>query len=203
MTDGTTNFVHSMPYCCVVIGLRIKKIPVLGIVHCPIFGETFHGILGRGSYIINHTTNTKTKLETSGMKFDSDNAIKDALIITQDMTDRSEYWVKMLNKRLYDLLYGKKIRALRIGGCCAIDMCWVACGRADVFFTGRNYKIGPRPWDFTGPEVIVSEAGGVTCLPEGEVFDCTQGRVLCCNHVETAKYIVNMGLYKKNDSDYK
>eukprot|EP01084_Bolivina_argentea_P303575 524158_1 len=26
--DGTTNFVHSTPYCCVVIGLRIKKIPV-------------------------------------------------------------------------------------------------------------------------------------------------------------------------------
>ena len=199
---GTTNFVHGIPYCCVVIGLRIDKIPILGIVHCPILNETFHAILHGGSFLINHTTNQTMKLQTNPMKFDNDNAIGQALILTQDMTDRSEKWVKLLNKRMYKLLYEKKVRAIRITGSCAIDMCFVAMGRGDIFYCGRNVHNGPKPWDFTAPEIIVSEAGGITCLPEGKIFDCTKGRVLCCNNIDTAKYVIDMELYQKNDDDY-
>eukprot|EP01083_Nonionella_stella_P232933 821184_1 len=197
--DGTTNFVHGLPFCCVCIGLRVNKIPILGIVHCPVIKETFHGILGRGSYVVNHTDNTKTKLQTNPLIFDNDEAIKKAVILTEPSGKRKESIVHALNRRMYDILYRKQIRAVRVIGTCGIDMCWVAMGRADVFFCGVDQHAGPKPWDFTAAEVIVSEAGGITCLPEGKIFDCTQGRVLCCNNIKTAKYVVGMGLYKPSD----
>ena len=197
--DGTTNFFHGIPFVAVCIGLRINKIPILGIVHCPILEETFTGILGRGSYLIQHKTNKKIKLETNSSKIDNDNGIKQALILTEAAYDRSEKWVKCINKRFYELLYGKKVRAIRMLGSCAINMCWIAMGRADIFFEGRNNISGPKPWDYTAAEIIVYEAGGITCDPEGKIFDCTQGRVLCCNNIHTAKYIIDMGLYKQSD----
>ena len=35
--DGTTNFVHSNPFCCVSIGLCHNKTPVMGVVYNPDF----------------------------------------------------------------------------------------------------------------------------------------------------------------------
>eukprot|EP01084_Bolivina_argentea_P074922 135885_1 len=197
--DGTTNFFHGIPIVAVCIGLRINKIPILGIVHCPILNETFHGILGRGSFMINHNTNKTIKLQTNTMIFNNKESIKSALILTECGFDRTNKWVKCMNKRLYDLLYGEKIRAMRMLGSCAINMCWVAMGRADIFFEGRNFECGPKPWDYTAAEIIVYEAGGITCDPEGRKFDCTKGRVLCCNNMDTAKYIIDMPLYTPKD----
>lgn len=59
----------------------------------------------------------------------------------------------------------------------------------------------PIVWnkDFTAAEIIVHEAGGITVDPEGRKFDCTQGRVLCCNSMETAQYFLKLGLYHRND----
>ncbi len=197
--DGTTNFVHAIPLCCVSIGLRFRKIPILGIVHCPLLNETFHAMLGRGSFVTNHKTKKTTKLQTNGTKFDNDEAMKQAIILMEASSNRSEKTANGMMRRMHSMLYGKEVRAIRMLGTCAIDMCWIAMGRADIYFGGRNNKIGPKPWDFTAGEVIVSEAGGITCLPEGKVFDCTQGRVLCCNNIETAQYVVAMALYKPGD----
>ena len=66
----------------------------------------------------------------------------------------------------------------------------IACGRADIFYEVGNLK----PWDMAGGEIIIYEAGGVVLLPEGKPFDCTKGKVLCCNHAETAKLILKLGI---------
>eukprot|EP00484_Ammonia_sp_Unknown_P022919 CAMPEP_0197035312 /NCGR_PEP_ID=MMETSP1384-20130603/13156_1 /TAXON_ID=29189 /ORGANISM="Ammonia sp." /LENGTH=352 /DNA_ID=CAMNT_0042465359 /DNA_START=20 /DNA_END=1078 /DNA_ORIENTATION=+ len=197
--DGTTNFFHGLPYVAVCIGLRVNKVPILGVVHCPILNETFHAILGRGAYLIRHATEQKVKLQTNPVAMDNDDVIKQAMVLTEVAYDRSEKWVKCLNRRLCDLLYRKKVRSVRMLGSCAMNMCFVACGRADIFFEGRNNVHGPKPWDYTAAEIIVHEAGGVTCDPEGRQFDCTQGRVLCCNHLETAKYVIGLHLYTPQD----
>ena len=33
--DGTTNFVHGFPFCCISLGLIYQKRPVLGVVYNP------------------------------------------------------------------------------------------------------------------------------------------------------------------------
>ena len=49
---------------------------------------------------------------------------------------------------------------LRRIGSAALDLCYIACGRADVY-----YELQLSPWDFAAGALIVSEAGGRFALP--------------------------------------
>jgi Archaeal fructose-1,6-bisphosphatase and related enzymes of inositol monophosphatase family len=49
-----------------------------------------------------------------------------------------------------------KVRDLRRGGSCALDLCAVASGRLDAFF-----ETGTKVWDFAAGSLVVREAGGV------------------------------------------
>ena len=44
---------------------------------------------------------------------------------------------------------------LRRSGSAALDLCYVACGRADAFF-----ELCLSPWDFLAGTLLVQEAGG-------------------------------------------
>ena len=48
--DGTTNFVHSIPYSCVSIALVVEHEAVLGVVFNPVSGEMFTAIKGQGAF---------------------------------------------------------------------------------------------------------------------------------------------------------
>jgi myo-inositol-1(or 4)-monophosphatase len=48
--DGTFNFSRGIPLWCVSIGLWIGDRPVLGVIHEPIPGNTYTGIVGRGAW---------------------------------------------------------------------------------------------------------------------------------------------------------
>ena len=52
---------------------------------------------------------------------------------------------------------------LRRFAAAALDLCYVACGRAEVFF---EYSL--CPWDHAAGGLILTEAGGKLCTMEGE-----------------------------------
>ena len=47
-------------------------------------------------------------------------------------------------------------------GAAALDLCYVACGRAELFF---EYSL--CPWDYAAGSLLVTEAGGVAGTLEG------------------------------------
>lgn len=49
--DGTMNFVHSFPHCCISVGLFIDQNPEIGIVYNPSLEQLFTAVRGRGSYL--------------------------------------------------------------------------------------------------------------------------------------------------------
>lgn len=49
--DGTMNFVHTFPHCCISIGLFIDQNPQIGIVYNPTLEQLFTAIRGRGAYL--------------------------------------------------------------------------------------------------------------------------------------------------------
>ena len=62
-------------------------------------------------------------------------------------------------------------------GSCALDMCCVACGRAEI-----SYEIGfGGPWDVAAASLIVEEAGGMVLDPAGGPFNIMGRRVLATN----------------------
>jgi fructose-1,6-bisphosphatase/inositol monophosphatase family enzyme len=44
--DGTTNFVHSNPECCICIGFTVDKTPEFGVIYCPILRDLYTGRRG-------------------------------------------------------------------------------------------------------------------------------------------------------------
>ena len=48
--DGTTNFVHGLPFYCVSLALARAGQPVIGVVHAPALGSTWTGWQGGGAF---------------------------------------------------------------------------------------------------------------------------------------------------------
>ena len=63
--DGTMNFVHSLPFTAVSIGLYVNKEPVLGIVYNPILDRLYSAKKGQGAYL------NGERIYTSGQKGDN------------------------------------------------------------------------------------------------------------------------------------
>ncbi|MEZ5406354.1 MAG: inositol monophosphatase family protein [Verrucomicrobiia bacterium] len=57
-------------------------------------------------------------------------------------------------------------RKVRMNGCAALDLAYIACGRLDAYF-----ERGIRLWDIAGGVLLVEEAGGrVDLLPRDDIF---------------------------------
>ena len=99
-----------------------------------------------------------------------------------------------MTDRLFKVLLSR-VQGIRMIGSCALNMCYVASGRADMYYEGETPQVGPKPWDFTAPEVIVKEAGGIVILPENKPFDCTKGRVFVTNSNELKNEFLSLQLF--------
>ncbi|KAG2273414.1 hypothetical protein Bca52824_067969 [Brassica carinata] len=162
--DGTTNFVHGFPFVCVSIGLTIGKVPVVGVVYNPIMDEMFTGVQGKGAFLNGKPIKVSTQSE-----------LVTALLLAEAGTKRDKATLDDATNRINSLL--TKVRSLRMGGSCALDLCGVACGRGDIF-----YEIGfGGPWDIAAGIVIVREAGGLIFDPSGKELDITSQRIAASN----------------------
>ena len=146
--DGTVNFAHGVPFCCVSIGILHHDELVLGVVYNPMMNELFFAEKGKGA-----TLNGKP------IKVSSNGNFKTAFLVTgfpYNWPNREEHPIKVFEKLV---LEGLPVRRL---GSAAIDLCWVACGRFDGFW---EYNL--QAWDVAAGYLIVREAGGIVTDFEG------------------------------------
>ena len=66
---------------------------------------------------------------------------------------------------------------VRRAGSAALDLCYLAQGSLDAFWEEIL-----MPWDFAAGMVLVSEAGGVLCRPDGSDLEILPGGVRGANH---------------------
>lgn len=147
--DGTTNFVHGLPYLAVAIGLTWRSIPVVGVVHAPALGETYSAARGLGA------TCNGTPIRVSRTS-----ELADALLATGFAYLRDEAGAVDNLERLRRLM--PKIRDIRRYGSAELDLCLVARGAYDAY-----WEFGLAPYDVAAGAVIVREAGGVVTDIEG------------------------------------
>ncbi|KAL7720362.1 Inositol-1-monophosphatase [Entamoeba marina] len=146
--DGTTNFVHGIPMCCVSVALSIDNHVVIGIVYNPLQEELFTSIRGRGSYMNGkqiHVSQTST--------------INQAVIGTNPGYQRGDSAVNIMLHNLQSLL-SRGVAGIKMLGNAAMDICYVACARTDAFY--EKYL---NVWDFAAAILIVEEAGGIVKTP--------------------------------------
>ena len=138
--DGTINFMRNRRQSAVSIGLLADKRPVLGVIYQPYADELFTAEKGKGAFCNGQAVHASaTPLEQAVVAFGT--APYDA-----ELAEKS-----MAAARAFLLRAGD----LRRTGSAAVELCDVACGRADVFFELRL-----RPWDVAAGSLIVAEAGG-------------------------------------------
>lgn len=140
--DGTTNFVYSIPFCCVSIGLSFRGKLLLGVVYDPLRRELFTAESGRG-----------TMLNGSPVRVDETRrTLRDALLVTGYPSD------KKYDERLSTINYQKIIGScnnLRALGSAALELAYISCGRLTGFWENTL-----MPWDVAAGSLLVTEAGG-------------------------------------------
>ena len=140
--DGTLNFLHGIPHFAISLALEKKNEIICGVIYDPIKNEMFLAEKEKGAYVNNQ------RIRVSSRK-----KLKDCMIFTGGPTFKS-------NERELALDEYKKISRflpspLRKMGSAALDVAYVAAGRADGFFQ-RNLNY----WDIAAGIIIVKEAGG-------------------------------------------
>jgi myo-inositol-1(or 4)-monophosphatase len=157
--DGTANYLHGIPIACVSIALEHNGTVLTGGVYDPFRDELFMATKGKGA-----TLNGKPIHVSSWKK------LNHAMIFTGFPYDNPTHIKEYL--RGFEPLM-KKVMGVRRFGAAAIDLAWVACGRAEGFW---EYKL--KPWDVAAGVLLIEEAGGRVTDLAGKPLDITAPRKL-------------------------
>ena len=157
--DGTTNFLHSVPYFSVSVALYDGKDMLLGIVHEVISNEVFNAIKGGGAFL-NQTPISVT-----------DRASFHDVLIGTGFPYKTEHICAAHFTALQQIL--TSTRGIRRIGSAALDLCYVACGRFGAFYEHRL-----NSYDIAAGALIVKEAGGLVSDYTGEENWLFEGEIL-------------------------
>jgi len=160
--DGTVNFAHSIPICCVSIAIKHNDDLLLGVVYNPIMNEFFFAEKGKGAFLNDRPIKVSKKTD-----------FKKACLVTgfpYRWAYDATHPIKVFERFV---LEGLPVRRL---GSAAIDLCWVACGRFDGFW---EYNL--NSWDLAAGYLIVQEAGGRITNFDGAPYSVFDKETLATN----------------------
>ena len=160
--DGTVNFAHGIPICCVSIGLEQDGEMIMGAVYNPLMNEFFFAEKGWGASLNDKKINVSAKEELG----------RSCLV-----TGFPYSYLDMPNGPLqvFEKLIRQGIPVRRLGSA-ALDLCWVAAGRFDGF-----YEHNLKAWDSSAGFLIVQEAGGTVTDFKGDKYSPYQPSIVATN----------------------
>jgi myo-inositol-1(or 4)-monophosphatase len=161
--DGTTNFFHTFPHFCISIAHLYRGKVDLGVIYDPFKKELFHAEIGKGSFL-----NDK-KIAVSNTE-----KLSDSLLITGFAYERGE--ILKRNLILIEKFFDTGIQGIRRTGSAALDLCYVACGRADGY-----WEFAIKPWDHAAGSLIITEAGGKITKINGGNYEVFKNDVIASN----------------------
>jgi myo-inositol-1(or 4)-monophosphatase len=159
--DGTTNFLHGLPWYAVSIAALVDGVPAAGaIINVPT-GALFTATAGGGArhagapMRVSDITDPARALIATGFPFTSE--------------DEIARYVPMLPAVM------RATSGIRRAGAAALDLADVACGRYDAF-----WELRLSPWDLAAGVLLIREAGGIVTTLEGSpcpiaVTSCVAG----------------------------
>jgi myo-inositol-1(or 4)-monophosphatase len=142
--DGTSNYLHGWPHWCVSIALVENGEPIHGVVFDPLRNELFTASRGSGAALNERRIRVGERKDLAG-----------AMLVT-GFPPRERARAGAQLECLRELL--RDAEDVRRTGSAALDLAYVACGRADGYF-----EAGVQPWDIAAGVLLVREAGGRVC----------------------------------------
>ena len=152
--DGTTNFIKGLGLSAVAIGLTRKKERIFGLVYNPFSDEMYTAVKGDGAKL------NGCDIHVSGFPLEQGLTIFGTSVYYEGYPEIAFSRAREFMNRSLD------VRRL---GSAEIDLCYVACGRAELYFEPMI-----QPWDFAAGSLIVEEAGGHVSQWDGSPLDVTK-----------------------------
>jgi myo-inositol-1(or 4)-monophosphatase len=168
--DGTTNFAHGYPCFAAAVALTVDGEVVAGAVYDPLRDDLFSAERGAGSYLNGRRMHVST----------SDDLIASLLITGFPYDIQEETEIKL---RRFVRMMGLA-RAIRRDGSAAIDLCYVAAGRADGFWEDRL-----QPWDLLAAKLMIEEAGGRVSRYDGRPLGLQADEIAASNGALHEKFL--------------
>lgn len=176
--DGTTNFIHGMPFFAVSIALLQDKEPILGVVYEINQNEMFHAWKEGGAYL------NGDPIEVSKAQTVSDSLLG---------TGFPYYDYHLLDQYLALFKHlMKHSHGIRRPGSAATDLAYVACGRFDGF-----YEYSLSPWDVAAGILLVREAGGIVTDFSGEDDAIFTKEIIATNRNIHAEFLALLRSFMK------
>ncbi len=156
--DGTVNYLYGLPDWAVSIAAEQAGEIVAGVVHVPRRGEFFTAVCGGGSFL----SHAQDLAGATRLRCASGVPLGQALVATGFGYEAARRAVQ--GEVVAAVL--PRVRDIRRGGSCAVDLCSVAAGWVDAFYErGINY------WDRAAGGLIAAQAGarvaGLSGKPAG------------------------------------
>ena len=139
--DGTSNYLRGFPHWCVSIAVVENGEPQHGVIFDPLRNELFTATRGSGAQLNERKIRVGERKDLTG-----------AMLLTgfpPRERQRSGAQLECVRELLRDA------EDIRRTGSAALDLAYVACGRADAYF-----ESGLKVWDLAAGVLLVREAGG-------------------------------------------
>ena len=148
--DGTTNFVRGLHQSAISVALLHDLEPQIAVVYDPDKDELFAACRGKGATRNGCPIHVSERLLSQGL------FLMGTAIYRREYLEPTISLTRQLMERSCDF---------RRFGAASLDLCYIACGRAEVFF---EYSLAP--WDYAAGALIAQEAGAVVSTLTGEML---------------------------------
>ncbi|MDX1823654.1 MAG: inositol monophosphatase [Thiohalomonadales bacterium] len=142
--DGTRNFACGFPVFAISLALIRQGRVELGLVYDPLRRESFTAAYGQGAW-----------LNGRPLAAPASASLASAL----GLIDFKRLPVKLAQRLVVEPPYPSQ-RSIGSG---ALDWCWLAAGRVQVYLHGKQHL-----WDYAAGQLILAEAGGRALTLQGE-----------------------------------
>ncbi|NPA50874.1 MAG: inositol monophosphatase [Epsilonproteobacteria bacterium] len=174
--DGTTNYIHNIPFCSISVGVIKNREFFGGVVYNPLLNELFFAQKGQGAYL------NREKIRVSSKDNLIDSLIATGFPYAKYKEGKEYFWsVDTFRKIL------PKTRDIRRLGSASLDICYCATGRFDGF-----YELGLEIWDVAAAIAILKESGGIALNEIGEKYYIGDRVIVCGNSIITKELIKYM-----------
>ncbi len=172
--DGAANLIQGFPFWSISLCLVDGRQPVFGAIYDAVRAELFHAEAGGGAYL------NGVRIIPSGKK-----NLDDAVLLTSPPGDSAlERDNARRTTRSLDLLL-PQIAAGRMLGSVALQLAYVACGRADGYV-----EFGSGIYDWLAGALLIREAGGTVTDGQGHLFGWGATCIVAAGTSELAQRIV-------------
>ncbi|RCL01584.1 MAG: myo-inositol-1(or 4)-monophosphatase [Candidatus Tokpelaia sp. JSC085] len=148
--DGTTNFLHGIPFFAISIGLERQNKMVAGVIYNPVLDELYTAERGSGAFL------NDRRLRIAARRKLADSIIGSCVPVPHlGNEERRRYLAELRNVMMETV-------GVRDIGSVVLDLAYVAAGRLDGF-----WKNGLQPWDLAAGILMIREAGGFVSSQQG------------------------------------